>query len=117
MGFIQTPQRKRIKIHLENTRRLRRAREEHKEWLRSKGLDKIKPITDRGTLEFEPIVDRQGVPMGNKIPVTEKGVGHKKAPMVYSGERKLIGIGTMHKSNMVPVFEGEDAKDLAKMRR
>ena len=117
MGFIQTPQRKRIKIHLENTRRLRRAREEHKEWLRSKGLDKIKPITDRGTLEFEPIVDRQGVPMGNRIPVTEKGVGHKKAPMVYSGERKLIGIGTMHKSNMVPVFEGEDAKDLAKMRR
>jgi hypothetical protein len=117
MGFIQTPQKKRIKIHLENTRRLRRAREEHKEWLRSKGLDKIKPITDRGTLEFEPIVDRQGVPMGNRIPVTEKGVGHKKAPMVYSGERKLIGIGTMHKSNMVPVFEGEDAKDLAKMRR
>jgi len=117
MGFIQTPQKKRIRVRLEDTARLRRAREEHKEWLRSKGLDKIKPITDRGTLEFEPIVDRQGVPMGNRIPVTETGVGHKKAPMVYSGERKLIGIGTMHKSNMVPVFEGEDAKDLAKMRR
>ena len=117
MGFIQTPQKKRIKIHLENTRRLRRAREEHKEWLRSKGLDKIKPITDRGTLEFEPIVDRQGVPMGNRIPVTEKGVGHKKAPMVYSGERKLLGIAVSHKSNLVPVFSGDDAKDLAKMRR
>ena len=43
--------------------------------------------------------------------------------MEYSGERKLTGIATMHKSNMVPVFEeeGEDknqyAKDLARMRR
>lgn len=117
MGFIQTPQKKRIKIHLENTRRLRRAREEHKEWLRSKGLDKIKPITDRGTLEFEPIVDRQGVPMGNKIPVTEKGIGLQKKPQQYSGERKLLGIATLHKSNMVPVFDEQDAKDIAKMRR
>ncbi len=36
---------------------------------------------------------------------------------VYSGERKLIGIATMHKSNLVPVFDSEDAKDLARMRR
>ena len=117
MGFIQLPQRKRIKVRLENTRRLREARKQHREWLASKGLDKIKPITDRGTLEFEPLEDRQGVPMGNRIPVTEKGVGHKKAPMVYSGERKLLGIAVSHKSNLVPVFSGDDAKDLAKMRR
>lgn len=37
--------------------------------------------------------------------------------MVYSGERKLLGIATMHKSNLVPVFDSEDAKDLARMRR
>ena len=41
----------------------------------------------------------------------------KKEPMVYSGERKLLGIATMHKSNMVPVFEEQDAKDIARMRR
>lgn len=37
----------------------------------------------------------------------------------YSGERKLVGIATMHKSNMVPVFEEDKnyAKDLAHMRR
>lgn len=35
----------------------------------------------------------------------------------YSGERKLLGIATMHKSNMVPVFDSDHAKDLAKMRR
>jgi len=37
--------------------------------------------------------------------------------MVYSGERRLLGIATMHKSNLVPVFDSDDAKDLARMRR
>lgn len=49
------------------------------------------------------------------------GVAPAKEPMQYSGERKLMGIATMHKSNMVPVFEDADgkqyAKDLARMRR
>jgi len=38
---------------------------------------------------------------------------------IYSGERKLIGIGVMHKSNLVPVFaeDKQYAKDLARMRR
>ena len=39
--------------------------------------------------------------------------------MEYTGERKLIGIATMHKSNAVPIFESDKdhAKDIAKMRR
>ena len=41
----------------------------------------------------------------------------KKDEKVYSGERTLLGIATMHKSNMVPVFSTEDAEALAKMRR
>ena len=41
----------------------------------------------------------------------------KKEAKVYNGERKLLGIATMHKSNMVPVFEQKDAEDIAKMRR
>ena len=43
----------------------------------------------------------------------------KKEKMEYSGERKLIGIATMHKSNAVPIFEHdkEHAKDIARMRR
>lgn len=108
------PQKKRIKIRLENTRRLRQARKEHKEWLASKGLDKIKPVKDRGTLEFPKTEDRTGVPCGNRPPIAVKG---REKPQTYSGERKLIGIATMHKSNMVPVFDEQDAKDIAKMRR
>ena len=34
----------------------------------------------------------------------------------YTGD-KLIGVGVMHKSNLVPVFKGEDAVDIARMRR
>jgi len=45
------------------------------------------------------------------------GKTSKAAPKVYSGERKLLGIATMHKSNMVPVFAKSDAEDIARMRR
>ena len=41
----------------------------------------------------------------------------KKEAKVYNGKRKLLGIATMHKSNMVPVFDKESAEDIAKMRR
>jgi hypothetical protein len=40
----------------------------------------------------------------------------KTADKVYTGD-KMIGIGTLHKSNAVPVFRVEDAEDMAKMRR
>lgn len=40
----------------------------------------------------------------------------KKADKVYTGEN-LVGIGTMHKSNAVPIFNDKQAKDLATMRR
>lgn len=60
-----------------------------------------------------------------EIPSHAASVGNcfKSDPKVYSGDRKLVGIATMHKSNMVPVFEDEDgdarkeATELAHMRR
>jgi hypothetical protein len=39
-----------------------------------------------------------------------------KSTKVYTGD-KMIGIGTLHKSNAVPIFRKEDAKDQANMRR
>lgn len=40
-----------------------------------------------------------------------------KAPdKIYTGT-KVKGIGTMHKSNAVPIFSDEEAMDIAKMRR
>lgn len=53
----------------------------------------------------------------NIIPsrVTE---GCSTAPVhkVYTGT-KILGIGTMHKSNAVPIFSDEEAQDIARMRR
>lgn len=40
----------------------------------------------------------------------------KPQPKVYTGT-KIKGIGTMHKSNAVPIFSDEEARDIAKMRR
>lgn len=37
-------------------------------------------------------------------------------PKVYTGD-KMIGIATMHKSNLVPIFNDDAAKDVSKMRR
>ena len=41
----------------------------------------------------------------------------KKQSMRYSGKRRLLGIATLHKSNLVPVFEKEDLQAIGKMRR
>ena len=57
---------------------------------------------------------------GNSIPTSDVIPGGSTAPQerqIYSGERRLLGVATMHKSNMVPVFDREDAKDIAQMRR
>ena len=38
---------------------------------------------------------------------------HRPTPkriMQYTGERRLVGIATMHKSNMVPIFADDDDK-------
>lgn len=40
-----------------------------------------------------------------------------KAPAkVYTGT-KILGIGTMHKSNAVPIFSDNEAKEISSMRR
>ena len=40
----------------------------------------------------------------------------KQQTKVYTGT-KVKGIGTMHKSNAVPIFSDDEAKDISSMRR
>jgi len=47
---------------------------------------------------------------------TDNGVAVKKNTMYYTGNN-VKGIGTLHKSNAVPVFTDDEAKDQATMRR
>lgn len=68
-----------------------------------------------------------------KLPVNQMAIFHRETPKIasldtgfiactktfqntYTGN-KIKGIGTMHKSNAVPVFTDNEAKDLASMRR
>lgn len=45
-----------------------------------------------------------------------KGVAALPTPKVYTGN-KIVGIATMHKSNLVPIFNDEAAIEVAQMRR
>jgi len=68
-----------------------------------------------------------------KTPIKETAIYRRETPKVasldtgfvacvkkfgnsYTGE-KIKGIGTMHKSNAVPIFTDNEAKDIASMRR
>lgn len=44
------------------------------------------------------------------------GAVNVRKPMQYTGD-KIVGIGTMHKSNAVPIFSDQEAKDISAMRR
>ena len=93
---------------------LRKALADYNLYLKKLGIDKIKKRKKRGTFVFEDCGNRNGVPTGDKIPVFSGG---KKQEFTYSGQRKLIGIGLLHKSNLVPVWDEQDAKEISKMRR
>ena len=73
--------------------------------------------------EFKPYVppkiyaresNADAIPTSNTIPAS--GSTARTEPKQYTGDY-IIGIATMHKSNLVPVGRGSDPKDFATMRR
>ena len=118
MGFIQLKLPKRIKHKIENSKRNREALAQHKKWLESQGLDEKtlkKRLKNFKGYEIPKYERDPNLPQcSDKIPV---GTGTKKEQMQYSGKRKLIGIGLMHKSNLVPIWDKEGAEEISKMRR
>jgi hypothetical protein len=59
-----------------------------------------------------------GRTMNDHIPSRDSGVGvaAKRENPVYTGGN-IIGIGTLHKSNAVPIFSQQEARDISAMRR
>jgi len=118
MGFIQMKLPKRIRVKLADTKRKREAQAKHREWLEANGLDdktlrrSAKDFKGYDIPNYTPDPDQPKC--GDKIPV---GTGNKKEHMQYSGERKLLGIGMMHKSNLVPIWDKEGAEEISTMRR
>jgi hypothetical protein len=71
--------------------------------------------------KFSKVIPMFMVPAGRESsPIVSLDTGFiactKKFGNSYTGD-KIKGIGTMHKSNAVPVFSDDEAKDIASMRR
>ena len=116
MGFIQVPQRKRIIKKLAQTKRLVKAKREHHEWLLSQNLTpaELKKRSRVSPVPFPEYNTKGDMPQTSDKMVKFSGRAEQQH---YSGERKLLGIGMLHKSNLVPVFDQQDAIDISKMRR
>ena len=111
------------KVKFRNAEEARKVRELAAGWaeLKSKwGAEDERKRTR--AMKAEPLNYKLSAPAGrtttNHIPSrnTGDGVASTKQIPQYTGT-KIIGIGTMHKSNAVPIFSDEEAQDISKMRR
>jgi hypothetical protein len=103
----------------------RKARELAQEWEeRQRAWTSVKPFSGHSSKSTKP-VQNHSTPKyvrdtGPRIPSLNGGVDMvpalKTPEKVYTGT-KIIGIGTMHKSNAVPIFSDNEAKEISSMRR
>ena len=63
--------------------------------------------------QYPPGREPQAIP---SRPDTPGAVAARPPDKVYTGT-KIKGIGTMHKSNAVPVFSDDEAREISSMRR
>jgi len=79
---------------------------------------KIDPIKAKAAEQAAILREQERLDFLERIKDVKDSMG-KKENLQYTGERKLLGIATMHKSNAVPIFESdkEHAIDIARMRR
>jgi hypothetical protein len=90
-----------------------------KEMLKRHGVEQEKKRQRRAmtadTWQPTTTVFRRETPVIGSLPFTG-GPCVKPAEKVYTGT-KVKGIGTMHKSNAVPIFSDEEAVEISRMRR
>ena len=112
------------KVKFRNAAEAARARELDASWkelLKSQGIEAEEKRRTRA-MKAEPLQYKLSAPVGRETAyIASRDTGHfgavrtKDIPQ-YTGT-KILGIGTMHKSNAVPVFSNEEAHDIATMRR
>jgi len=111
------------KVKFRNAEEARKSRELDASWkeLKNKWEVEAEDKKRKRALKAEPLVYKLSIPAGRStahIPSrnTGDGIATTKQIPQYTGT-KIIGIGTMHKSNAVPIFSDEEAQDISKMRR
>jgi hypothetical protein len=95
-------------------------KQQYEEWLLSINSMSTNFSRNKST-KFSKVIPMFTVPVGRESPpIVSLDTGFvtctKKFGNSYTGN-KIKGIGTMHKSNAVPVFSDNEAKDIASMRR
>jgi hypothetical protein len=115
---------KRGKVKFRNAAEAQRARELDASWkelLKAQGIEQEEKRRKRA-LAAEPLTYKLSAPVGRETKhVASRDTGHSGAVRTkgipqYTGT-KVIGIGTMHKSNAVPIFSDEEAVAISTMRR
>jgi hypothetical protein len=122
--WLSTTGKRKGKKKFASAEHARRARELDESWkeLQKKWaneLDDKRRARAMAAPTLNPVVNKPYIrdtgPKIQSLPFT--GGPCTKAPeKVYTGT-KVKGIGTMHKSNAVPIFSDEEAVDISKMRR
>lgn len=123
---LSTTGKRRGKQKFRNADEARKARElqelwqqNNRAWLKSaprfsKSGTTGKPFSDKEIPSYRPPPGRES-PMIPSLPFTGDACT-KGQQQMYTGT-KVKGIGTLHKSNAVPIFSDEEAVEIARMRR
>ena len=113
------------KMKFRNSEEARKYRELQSDWhdLQKKWGVEQETKKQKRAMAAEPLVYSLDTPIGrtNTHHIKSLDTGHygtvsSKPTPKYTGT-KILGIGTMHKSNAVPVFSDEEARDISTMRR
>ena len=118
-AYLSTTNYNRKKSKKKKTAKQLKAEAEHNKFLRKMGVhpDQLslkKAVRNSTHKPKKKFIRNNNIKTSDSIPT---GVAVKPEAKVYSGKQVLLGIATMHKSNMVPVFSKKTAEDIAKMRR
>lgn len=90
-------------------------------WKTQQEKYKLRPLSGRSFTPVVKVVDTLDLNkhrLATNLPSKDTGVrmAVKKEVNTYTGDQ-MIGIGTLHKSNLVPIFKNDEAKEIASMRR
>jgi hypothetical protein len=102
----------------------KKKREQYEEWILevSKPYPKFAKTNSTSKIKSKSSFPTYSIPAGRETPFypsknpDNMSVCSKPDDKIYTGD-KMLGIGTLHKSNAVPVFNTDEAIDIATMRR
>jgi hypothetical protein len=122
--WLSTTGKRKGKVKFRNAEEARKSRELDESWnaIQKKWGVEAEDKRRKRAMSAETLTYSLPTPVGrtntHHIPSLNSGAGVATlAPAkIYTGD-KIKGIGTMHKSNAVPIFSDEEAVAIANMRR